>query len=96
MIGVGGLYANLFAYYFNDFTGAFFGLWEFMSYARWQGKIMAASCWNVSSDHVVHGGKAYASDGKLGYAAITTYKDINGTVGFLIWGYDARDAYARA
>jgi len=93
MIGVGGPYANLFAYYFNDFTDAFFGLWEFTPYGPYQGKIIAASCWNVSSNHIAHGGNAYASDGTVGYATITTYKDINGTIGFLVWGYDARDTF---
>jgi len=99
MIGVGGPLANMFAYYFNDFTDAFYGLnvdWlgeAFTPYAPWQGKIIAASCWNVSSGHVAHGANAYADDGTLGYATITTYKDINGTVGFLIWGLGPRDTY---
>jgi hypothetical protein len=104
MIGVGGPLANMFAYYYNDFTDAFYGLnvdWlgeAFTPYAPWQGKIIAASCWNVSSineagQHVTHGGNAYASNGELGYATITTYKDINGTVGFLIWGLGPRDTY---
>jgi len=104
MIGVGGPLANMFAYYFNDFTDAFYGLnvdWlgeAFTPYAPWQGKIIAASCWNVSSineagQHVTHGGNAYASNGTVGYATITTYKDLNGTVGFLIWGLGPRDTY---
>jgi hypothetical protein len=98
-IGVGGPLANMYAYYFNDFTDAFYGLSapelgeSFTPYAPWQRKIIAASCWNVSSGHVAHGANAYASDGELGYAVITTYKDINGTVGFLIWGDGPRDTY---
>jgi hypothetical protein len=105
MIGVGGPLANMFAYYFNDFTDAFYGLnvdWlgeAFTPYVPWQGKLIAASCWNVSSVdqgtglHLTHGGNAYADNGELGYATITTYKDINGTIGFLIWGLGPRDTY---
>jgi len=99
MIGVGGPLANTFAYYFNDFTDAFYGLFapelgeSFTPYTPWQRKIIAASCWNVSSNHVAHGGNAYSSNGEFGYATITTYKDLNGTVGFLIWGDGPRDTY---
>jgi hypothetical protein len=48
------------------------------------GKIVALTCW---------GKNTYASSTTTGYAVITTYKDINGTVLFLVWGHWGRDTY---
>jgi hypothetical protein len=47
-------------------------------------EIVALTCW---------GKNTYASSNTTGYAVITTYKDINGTVLFLIWGHWGRDTY---
>jgi len=89
MIGVGGVYANLLAYYANDFMTAFFGLGEFTNYMPWRGRIVPLTCWDISKT------QSYSSyDNPLvGYAVISTYKDINGTVIFLIWGHWGRDTY---
>jgi hypothetical protein len=87
IIAVGGPLANFVTLYFNDFTDAFYGAPWFTPYADWSGKIAGLTCWNRN---------AYANTGGedgIGYASISTYKDINGTVGFLIWGLDARDTY---
>lgn len=84
MIGSGGPNANLLAYYGNDLTSAFFGLEDFTSYAPWKNKIVALSCWSKN---------AYASSATVGYAVVSTFLDLNGTVGFLVWGYDGRDTY---
>jgi len=92
MIGVGGPLANMFAYYFNDFTDAFYGLnvdWlgeDFTDYAPWEGALIAFSCWNGTK-------KGYTSSADTGYATIGTYMDINGTVGLLVWGLGPRDTY---
>jgi hypothetical protein len=43
-------------------------------------KIFALSCWNRTS---------YGN----GYAVISVYKDLNGTIGFLIWGFKGQDTY---
>ena len=83
MIGVGGPLANLLAYYGNDFTSAFFGLSQYAA-EEWAGSIIALSCWSKNT---------YASDESTGYAVIATYKDLNGTVLFLIWGHWGRDTY---
>ncbi|MEM1542879.1 MAG: hypothetical protein QXJ19_04360 [Candidatus Bathyarchaeia archaeon] len=83
LIAVGGPLANMLAYYFNDFTPAFFGLEEYAS-AYWANKIIALSCWSQNT---------YASSETVGYAVIATYKDINGTIGFLVWGHWGRDTY---
>ena len=83
MIAVGGPLANMLAYYANDFTPAFFGLEEYAS-ADWAGRIIALSCWSQ---------KTYESSKAVGYAVVATYKDLNGTVLFLIWGHWGRDTY---
>ncbi|MEM2352043.1 MAG: hypothetical protein QXT26_06515 [Thermoproteota archaeon] len=83
MIGVGGPLANLLAYYANDFTPALYGLPEYAC-DEWAGKIIALSCWSQNT---------YESTEETGYAVISTYKDLNGTVIFLIWGDWGRDTY---
>ena len=85
MISVGGPIANMHAYYGNDFPAAFFALGQFTDYTPWENKISAITCWNK---------KAYASSNTIGYAVISTYKDINGTVLFMIWGHWGRDTEA--
>ncbi len=48
------------------------------------GEIVSLSCWDKNT---------YASSTTTGYAVITTYKDINGTVLLFIWGHWGRDTY---
>ena len=88
IIGIGGPLANHITEYFNDFTDAFYGLntteAPFTPYAPWAGNVIALSCWTKN---------VYSASATIGYAVITTYKDINGTVGFLIWGISARDTF---
>jgi len=85
MIGVGGPLANLLAYYGNDFTDVIFGLSDFTDYAAWENKLVPKTCW----DHT----KGYTDNNTIGYATISTYKDINGTVLFLVWGNWGRDTF---
>lgn len=81
LISVGGPRANLATEYFNEFTMAFYALGENVVTDIGQAnKILALSCWDK---HV------YGS----GYAVISVYIDLNGTVGFLIWGVDGQDTY---
>jgi len=89
MIGVGGPIANKLAYYGNDFTDAFYGLTQYAGTA-YSGKITGIPCWNRGWDGTWN---VYASDSSTGYAVISTYKDINGTVLFLVWGHWGRDTY---
>ncbi|RLI39897.1 hypothetical protein DRO69_13730, partial [Candidatus Bathyarchaeota archaeon] len=88
LIAIGGPLANHITEYFNDFTDAFYGLntteAPFTPYAPFVGKIIGLSCWNKTT---------YTASSEVGYAVITTYKDINGTVGFLVWGVNARDTF---
>ena len=87
IISVGGPSANWVTMYFNDFTSGFYGTPWFTPYSDWSGKIAGLTCWNKN---------AYANTGGetgIGYAVIGTYKDINGTVGLVIYGFDGRDTY---
>jgi hypothetical protein len=93
MIGTGGPLANLLAYYANDFTDAFYGQSPFAGTA-YSGKITGIPCWNRNWDGA--GYNVYNSSVSTGYAVITTYKDINGTVLFLVWGHWGRDTYYAA
>ena len=83
MITVGGPGANLFTRYWNDFTNAY---WEGIppnDANRW---IRSLTCWSKNT---------YASGlgDTIGYAVISTYKDIDGTVGFIVWGITGEDTY---
>jgi len=87
IISVGGPLANWLTMYFNDFTDAFYGASWFTPYTPWSGKIAALTCW-ARNAYSITGGET-----GVGYAMIGTYKDINGTVGLVIYGLDARDTY---
>lgn len=87
MIGVGGPLANLLAYYGNDFAQAIFGLDAYTDYSVWENAIIPLTCWDMTKT------RAYKSSNDVGYAVISTYKDINGTVIFLVWGHWGRDTY---
>ena len=88
IISVGGPLANLLTYYVNDFTEAFYGIYTgtetFTTFEDWRNKVVALTCWSKN---------AYASSADVGYAVIATYKDINGTVIFTVWGLQARDTF---
>jgi hypothetical protein len=45
---------------------------------------MAISCWSKNE---------YRDTATIGYAVISVYKDINGTVGLLIYGWTGQDTY---
>ena len=81
MIFEGGPIAQLGTEYFNEFTNGFFAHNTYVTtdigHAH---KIIGLSCWNKT---------IYGS----GHAVISVYRDINGTVGLLIWGYDGDDTY---
>jgi hypothetical protein len=92
MIMVGGPLANLLTLYFNEFTDAFWGsnteLYgeTYTPYTTWQSKIVPLTCWNGTK-------KGYEATLTTGYGVITTYKDLNGTVGLAIWGIGPRDTF---
>jgi len=97
LITVAGPSANLFSEYFNEFSQAI------QIYGITSGNlidvIFAPTCWNttVASNYL---GQWYYSNSwwntsvtGYGIGVITTYKDINGTVGFLIHGWSGDDTY---
>jgi len=100
ILTVAGPSANLFSEYFNEFSQAI------QIYGITSGNlidvIFAPTCWNstVGSNYL---GQYYYSDGQFttgntttGIGVITTYKDINGTVGFMIYGWSGDDTYYTA
>jgi hypothetical protein len=104
MIGVGGPLANLFSYYANDFTDAMYGLPQFAGTA-YSGAIVPVSCWNrnwptnefpYEGSYITYENLYFAMGSFVmdwGYAVVATYKDINGTVLFDVWGNTGRDTY---
>jgi hypothetical protein len=84
MLFSGGPRAQMGTEYFNEFTNAFFAKSEYVTNDTGQAnKILGLTCWNKTT---------YGA----GYAVISVYKDLNGTIGFLIWGYDGQDTYYAA
>ncbi|MCW4013180.1 MAG: hypothetical protein NWF07_09355 [Candidatus Bathyarchaeota archaeon] len=98
MIIVGGPLANLAADYFNDFTDA-------KVFTEYGDGFYATGCWartvldhyvGMTMEDVPDNELWYSSvgvDDDVGYALISTYKDLNETVGFIVYGYTAEDTY---
>jgi hypothetical protein len=98
IITVAGPSANLMSEYFNEFSQGL-QVYGGMPNMLLSDVIFATTCWN---DTVISGflGQRYYSNGQLyqgstgtGVAVITTYKDLNGTVGFMIHGWSGDDTY---
>jgi hypothetical protein len=98
VIVVGGPIVNLAAEYFNDFTDA-------LVYTTYGDGFYAPGCWaRTTQDHWQEGDLIdvtgdelwYSSttvDDTKGHAIVSTYKDLNETVGFIVYGYTAEDTY---
>jgi hypothetical protein len=99
IIVVGGPIVNLAAEYFNDFTDAFV-------YSEYGDGFYAPGCWArttqgpyweemdpviVPDDELWY--DSVDVDDDVGYAIVSTYKDLNETVGFIVYGYTAEDTY---
>ena len=77
IITVGGMGVNTLTSYYNDFTNAYI-----------EGtNVRALTCW--SKNKIAYSG---ITD-NIGYGVISTYKDIDGTVGFVIYGLTGEDTY---
>lgn len=97
MITVAGPSANLFSEYFNEFAQAI------QIYGITSGNlidvIFATTCWNTTKvsnylgQHYYSNGQFVQGSTSTGIGVITTYKDINGTVGFMIYGWSGDDTY---
>jgi len=86
IIAVGGPYVNVAAEYFNDFTDAYVPRIG----TTWGTGFYSHACWGRNLYEV-----EYDEDGKqiTGYALISTYKDLNGTKGLIIYGWTGQDTY---
>lgn len=81
MIFEGGPIAQLGTEYFNEFTDAFFASSTYVTNnTGHSNKILALSCWSRNATGP-------------GYGVIAVYKDLNGTIGLVIWGFDGQDTY---
>jgi hypothetical protein len=87
IIVIGGPSANGLAEYFNDYTSAFLTKTDVSTSDLTGWGIYAPGCWNKTRAY--YGG----ASGAGGYAVISTYKDLNGTIGFIVWGYNGQDTY---
>ena len=91
---VGGPIVNVAAEYFNDFTDAFV-------YSEYDGGFYAPGCWARTSQPSPSKSDEtdalwYNStdvDDDVGHAIVATYKDLNGTIGYIVYGYTAEDTY---
>ena len=81
MIFMAGPTPNMGTEYFNEFTNVFFPKSKYVSNDTGHANtILALTCWNKTT---------YTS----GYGVISVYKDLNGTVGLVFWGYRGQDFY---
>lgn len=93
IITVGGPLANLATEYTNDFTDALF------TYPGWTGTglpqndIFGVACWNKTVYKPLYDGTGKET---VGYGVISTFRDLNGTVWLVIYGYSGQDTYYTA
>lgn len=90
IITIGGPTANLATEYTNDFTDAFATIPGWTGAGLPTSEIFATSCWskNIYAPEYAEGGAQ-----TLGYGVISTFRDINGTVWFVVYGYTGQDTY---
>lgn len=99
VIVVGGPLVNLAAEYYNDFTDAFV-------FSEYGDGFYAPGCWSRTTQGPYWEGmdpvmalddelwyESTVIDDDVGYAIISTYKDLNETKGFIVYGYTAEDTY---
>jgi hypothetical protein len=80
IIVIGGPYPNTAAEYFNDFTDIYYNRIG----SDMGSGFYSHACWNP---HLIKNTE------DKGYALISTYKDLNGTIGFIVWGTTGDDTY---
>ena len=90
IITVGGPTANLATEYTNDFTDAFATIPGWTGAGLPTSAIFAASCWSKNTYVPQYGGGGAQT---VGYGLISTVRDINGTVWFVVYGYTGQDTY---
>jgi hypothetical protein len=102
IISVAGPKANQVSRYFNDFSfailregpdpyalirGVVTGTAPTSDPAMPSLDIFPVSTWNVSKD------TGYRSAGNTGYFVVFVARDVNGTLGYVVWGWESRDSF---
>ena len=98
MLIVGGPIASEAAAYFNDFTDALIftgygdgfyapGCWARTTQDHYEGMSFV----NVADDELWY--NSVTTSDEIGHAIVSTYKDLNETVGYVVYGYTAEDTY---
>lgn len=85
IITVGGPAANLDSEYWNDFTDAFMTGPPFTD--QYGYGLYLLGSW----DYHFQAARSPGTD--WGFGIVSTYKDLNGTVGFIVWGWTGEDTY---
>jgi hypothetical protein len=94
IISVGGSAVNDVTEYFNDFLQALDGTTVTGDNGR--AGIYAVTCWDRDmSEYCFYEFPAAVTE-RYGYAVISTYKDKNGTIGFIVEGWSGQDTYFAA
>ena len=94
IISVGGTAPNDVTSYFNDFVQALVGTTITGTHGR--AGIYGVTCWDRDmSEYCFYEFPAAVTE-RYGYAIISTYKDKNGTIGFLVHGWSGQDTYYAA
>ncbi len=91
MLFTGGPRANLGTFYFDEWYMAMYAENEYVvsnSFGQ-KDKILALSCWDKNT-YASYTDPIY---GRSGFGTVSVYKDLNGTIGFSIWGIDGQDTY---
>ena len=91
IITVGGPYPNMNSKYFNEFAQAMI-FCNVDGVAGADDGFYAVTCWDKAlSEHGFYEGGEVTD--RYGYAVISTYKDKNGTIGFMVYGWTGQDTY---
>jgi len=90
IITVGGPTANAVTEYTNDFTDAFATLPGWTGTGATTGVIYSTACWSKNTYVPEYDGTGKQT---VGYGMISTFKDMNGTVFLVLYGYTGQDTY---
>jgi hypothetical protein len=92
IITVGGPYANQISRYFNEYAQA-------LVFTTVGDGFYAVTCWDDALEHMdeIDTPSGFFTGGlvtdRFGYGVISTYKDKNGTIGFMVYGWTGQDTY---
>jgi len=94
IISVGGTAVNKVTLYYNEFAQALVG--TTVRGAQGRAGIYGVTCWDKAlREYGFYQFPASVTE-RYGYAIISTYKDKNGTIGFMVHGWSGQDTYYAA